>query len=167
MVSAGETAPPACYTALMWNQLPIEERLRLQSDIDPDGCWTMRKIKMHGYAEIMFEGRRQRAHRVSFMIHKGDIPAGLMVCHTCNNPPCWRPEHLFLGTNKMNQDHAYATGLMKRGEDHPSAKLTQAQADDIRKLFGSGSYTKTQLSEMFNINRERVWRILKDEIYVG
>lgn len=80
-----------------------------------DGCWEWiaRSKTRSGYGRLEFGGVRQLAHRVSWKMHFGDIPTGLFVCHTCDNPPCVRPDHLWLGTNRDNIMDAEAKGRMR------------------------------------------------------
>ena len=74
-----------------------------------NGCWTWTASKNpHGYGQIRLSGKLTLAHRVSWTIHNGVIPEGLFVLHICDNPPCVRPDHLFLGTQKDNIRDAVA-----------------------------------------------------------
>lgn len=79
---------------------------------DPEGCWewTGATIGHMGYGWMRFDGRSQLAHRVSWLVYQGEIPDGMQVMHTCDNPVCVRPDHLCLGTNADNQADMVAKG---------------------------------------------------------
>lgn len=75
---------------------------------NPEGCWGWRAYKdPNGYGQMSVMGKLQRAHRISYTLHYGVIPKGMMVCHKCDNPECTNPDHLFLGTNADNMRDAY------------------------------------------------------------
>ena len=83
-----------------------------KSIIRDDGCWSWRKVPLNtGYATV-YAGKKNilTAHRVSWMIHKGEIPKGMQVLHKCDNRICTNPEHLFLGTQKDNVDDMIKKG---------------------------------------------------------
>ena len=68
-----------------------------------DGCWKWLGAKdLYGYGRFLFNGNNTQAHRIAWIIVNGDIPEGLHVLHTCDNPPRTNPAHLWLGTNKDN-----------------------------------------------------------------
>jgi hypothetical protein len=76
-----------------------------------DGCWLWTgAIGGSGYGLLGVENRNVPAHRLSWQIHNGPIPDGLLVCHTCDNPPCVNPAHLWLGTNLDNARDKMAKG---------------------------------------------------------
>lgn len=78
-----------------------------------DDCWLWRATRFpKGYGQIKIKGRRRLAHRVAWELTNGPIPDGLQVCHHCDNPPCVRPDHLFLGTQSDNIQDAVSKGRM-------------------------------------------------------
>jgi hypothetical protein len=83
-------------------QGPAEERF--WRNVDKTGeCWTWTGGRaIDGYGSFYADGAGIAAHRFSYQLHNGPIPAGLVICHRCDNPPCVRPDHLFLGTQLDN-----------------------------------------------------------------
>lgn len=72
-----------------------------------------------------------KAHRLAWAMHNGADPAGMVVMHTCDNPPCVNPEHLVLGTHVQNQIDKVQKGRHCHGENHGAAKLNAMQVDAI------------------------------------
>lgn len=83
------------------------------------GCWLWEGATIRsGYGRHNINGVQMGAHRASWIIHNGDIPDGMHVCHKCDTPPCVNPDHLFLGTHadNMRDMQAKERGLFKK--DH-------------------------------------------------
>lgn len=87
------------------------ERIWSRSSKNERGCWVWNgSVNTKGYGQVSVRNKRWGLHRLSYTWHKGPIPAGLQVCHECDNPRCWNPDHLWIGTNRENQDDAHAKG---------------------------------------------------------
>jgi hypothetical protein len=132
-----------------------------------DGCWwwTAGKFK-NGYGSIYggeHRGHYRKAHRVSWEIHYGAIPDNLCVLHKCDNPPCVRPDHLFLGTQKDNvQDMFFKErDNHAQGEHVNTAKLTTAQVVEIRERYIPRKLSMKRLSREYGVGKSTIFCILK------
>lgn len=76
-----------------------------------DGCWNWIGGKNHkGYGRILIQGGSHAAHRIAYFLEFGQWPGELLVCHSCDNPSCVNPAHLWLGTPQQNMDDMVAKG---------------------------------------------------------
>lgn len=163
----------------------IEERFWAKVDRrGPDECWewTGHRLKA-GYGRFGSSGRfpcGQSTHRIAWHVSIGAIPAGLMVCHRCDNPPCCNPAHLFLGmaadnTHDMLNKRRCPTGenhysrtkpeLVIRGDRHylrknpervfgsanPFAKLDEDAVSSIKSELVSGR-SQSAVARQFNVS---------------
>jgi len=119
-----------------------EDRFWLKVDRrGKDECWNwIGGIGSKGYGVFTLNGKPISAHRFSYQLKTGDLPKDLLICHTCDNPKCVNPSHLFSGTNADNARDKTAKhrNNSPKGERHGRSKLTESQVIEIRQL------TKTQ-----------------------
>lgn len=126
-------------------------------------CWIWTgSTHRQGYGRIGFRGNRAAyAHRVAWILTNGEIPSGMVVCHSCDNPPCVNPAHLFLGTQRENMLDAKRKGRLlgngRKGSDNNKSRLTEAQA--ARAKFGSEKLTP--LAREFGVSYQALHEIRK------
>jgi len=113
------------------------------------GCWLWTEaLNGAGYGVANVSNKVERAHRLSFLAFKGSIPDGMYICHSCDEPSCVNPDHLFAGTPKQNMDDMRAKGRQvlgeRRGQRNGSAKITDAQAVEIYKATDSNMVLAAQ-----------------------
>jgi hypothetical protein len=104
---------------------PIHERLLSRVVWGASDCWHYCGGRSaFGYGRIMFDGLGRYAHRISYELFVGPIPHGLFVLHTCDNPSCVNPEHLWLGNNTDNRRDCLAKGRANapKGDNHWSQR---------------------------------------------
>lgn len=144
----GKYCSPACRNSA--RALPIEERFWSKVAKSEDGCWEWQgRPDKDGYGHIgAIDGREVKAHRLSYEMAYGPIPEGMLVCHSCDNPPCVRPDHLFLGTSQQNTADMIAKGRMSL----PGAKITAETVRAIRDRYAMGNVTMRVLAEEFGVS---------------
>lgn len=162
---------------------PQEEALFWSHVEKSETCWLWMANRNRGYGRAKLRRRSIFAHRVAWVIAHGPIPDGLCVLHHCDNPPCVRPDHLWLGTDLDNQRDRWAKGRgitpeqfaairHPRGDDHPRrkhpelwparshSKLTENQVRSIRAEYAAGGVTQQALADRYGVYQTLISQII-------
>lgn len=136
----------------------VDPKIRLQSKIDiaESGCWNIKgATNQSGYGLFYFRDQQMLAHRASWILFKGEIPIGMYVLHACDNPRCCNPDHLFLGTNKDNMQDMMQKGRGNkvRGSKIGTAKLTEPQVAEIKRMLATSQLSQQSIAEIFNVSQ--------------
>ena len=136
----------------------LEARLFYGTDF-PDNlwdCWEWKRWSIKpGYGRMQVKDKMVMTHRLSYELYIGPIPVGLDVLHRCDNPPCWNPFHLWLGTDLDNSRDCVAKGRNVRGEAVNLHKLTDADIRAIR----ADPRTTLELGPLFGVHPSQISRI--------
>lgn len=112
----------------------LYERFHSRVVVMSSGCWSWSGARnKQGYGHIgIAASKNAKAHRVSYEIHFGKIPNGALVCHSCDNPWCVNPMHLFLGSHQVNMADRGEKGRTATGERNGKSKITREIAAYIK-----------------------------------
>ena len=128
-------------------------------------CWEwIKSLNTGGYGKIKINGKTYRSHRIVYELTFGKIPDGLLVCHKCDNPPCCRPSHLFLGSHSDNRKDAQNKNRVAYGERCLLSKLTKKDVQKMRKV--SSGKSLRELATMFGTCRSNVHAIIHNKTWV-
>lgn len=152
-----------------------ELRMRLEASsvkIPECGCWIWnRGVDKDGYGQAARRHKNIRAHRLSWLLHRGPLEDGKVIMHLCDVPACVNPYHLeqvdpiVNNNDKMAKNrHRVISGehhylrrnpFSRNGDRSSRSKVTEIQALEIRARFAQGEFQKTLASE-FGITRSAV-----------
>lgn len=152
---------------------PLADRLARMAVADErTGCINWTGTKSNGYGKMIVgsrtDGTRKTrgAHQVAYEVHKGPIPDGMEICHSCDNRACINPKHLFVGTRQDNVDDREAKGRNKvrRGSENTSSKLTESLVQSIRAAKAAGE-TTVSIAKKFGMHRCSIRRAISGQTW--
>jgi hypothetical protein len=136
-----------------------------------DSCWIWTAAtRGPGYGAFRVgsarDGTRRTvpAHRYMYELINGSVSSDLQVCHRCDNPPCVRPDHLFLGTNADNIADKVAKGRAPCGMSSPNHRLTDADVIGIRRACEAGDCQR-KVAARFGVCQRTVSRVVRRELW--
>ena len=155
-------------------QLTEQQLKRFDAKIDrspgfgPNGnCWvwtgTRSPSGYGGFGSPKYG--KYGAHRIAYMLAFGDDPGPLFVLHRCDNPPCVRPEHLFVGTPLDNMRDAVSKNRQARGERVGLSKLTAAHVATIREQYVPHVVSASHLATKFSVSKKTILLIVHDRTW--
>lgn len=129
-----------------------------------NGCWVYSgNTTRDGYGRLRFHGKKILAHRLAYMFSFGNIPRNKLILHSCDNPPCVNPKHLFVGTQSDNMADMRQKGRRLgayNGEINKNSKLTGDIVSTIRRLFGDGLMNQPQLANRYNVSQPAISAVI-------
>lgn len=144
--------------------------------LGPKGdCWEWTGLRHdYGYGVTSYYGRKMGTHQISYVMHKGEIPKGMHVCHECDNPPCVNPAHLWLGTQTENMKDMYSKGRgaksekrARPGTKNHAAKITESDVlairNDPRILAEIAKTYGISIATTHSIKSGKTWKHVKEE----
>lgn len=147
----------AALTARLFNNCVLSE----------SGCIEWQGCLIRGYGQIRVRKPSNKlflTHRLSWILKNGEIPEGMDVCHTCDNPKCINSDHLFIGTRSENMKDMVSKGRQgnTRGEKSGMAKLDTNSIVEIKRLCASG-VTQAVVASMYSVHPSHVSRIVSSK----
>ncbi len=139
----------------------IKQRLTSRGQTENDAeCWNYTgSLTGNGYGHMSYEGRAEYTHRISAIVHLDfDPKSGLFVLHSCDNPACWNPSHLVIGTQKENMGEAAAKGRMG------GKKLTPTQVGEIKYLLAQG-HAYSEIAPRYGVSTTAIGQIARGQTW--
>jgi len=154
----------------MFKDKPTEQQIKrfwkYVNKKEKNDCWEWIGTKdVYGYGIYSIKSVLYKAHRASYYFENGHIDKNLICCHSCDNPSCVNPHHLWLGTQKQNildrgKKNRTVTGHLY-GEDNPSSKLKKEDVLWIRDNYNPKIWSTRKLAKKYNVCQTKIRQILK------
>jgi len=132
----------------------------------PDDCWPWKLSLGHnGYGQPGTVEQRaiaSTAHRVAYILENGPIADDLKICHSCDNPSCCNPKHLWAGTNKENMQDCSTKGRTRTGSNNGFSSLTDEQAAEVRNSRGT---LQKDLAAKYGVSLSTISKVVRGVHY--
>lgn len=123
-----------------------------------NGCWEYQGLQHpFGYGRFTNKGRTYLAHRLSFILHNGEITSKDILLHACDNPKCVNPNHLSVGTRSLNAQDRTQKGRSVRGEQISNSRFTDQDILAIR----SSTDSISKIAKQYQTGYGHIWAIRK------
>jgi hypothetical protein len=140
---------------------PITDIERFEESFEKTpGCWLWDKPQRKGYGTFMIAHQSMPSSRASWILYRGEIPDDLCVCHSCDNPQCVNPDHLFLGTYADNSADMVEKDRQAKGVQNGNSRLTESKVIEIRTLDANGAMSRRSIGRMFGVSGVTVKNIV-------
>jgi hypothetical protein len=160
-----------------WRSDLAERFARFVSPEPMSGCWLWtgkiaagrapgKNVQRHAYGHFWLEGKTVQAHRVAFMLSNGTIPEGGVVAHSCDNPSCVNPGHLFLTTSLRN-----SLDMKSKGRSHKPAlgekavKLSPSEAKHIKDVLIPSRVKQRDIADIHGVSQTLISRIKRGLVW--
>jgi predicted XRE-type DNA-binding protein len=142
---------------LRWQKNPPEKRFwEKVNKRGPNDCWLWTGATAgRGYGFLRIKGKRVQVTKFAHELFKGPVPKGMMVCHTCDNPPCVNPAHLFAGTSLDNVRDCIEKG-------RAAANASRLRAKDIPRIrvLDSMGETQREIARLYGVDQSTISHVL-------
>ncbi|HNZ67149.1 MAG TPA: HNH endonuclease signature motif containing protein [Planctomycetota bacterium] len=133
-----------------------------------DECWEWTACKnKYNYGQFQINYKMYLSHRISWILENGDIPENYCICHSCDNPLCCNPNHLFLGTHKDNIADRDKKGrqAIRNGIKNGRHILTEKEVLEIRQKYIPYKYSQQKLADEYGVCNQLVSCIINNKIW--
>lgn len=141
-----------------------KDLVRFWDKVDVRGgndCWEWQASCFRGgHGQFGLGQRKVGAHRFAYTQVFGGIPAGMHICHTCDNRKCLNPNHLFAGSNADNMADRNKKGRAARGPQNGRAKLTEADVISIRDGYATGLASHRSLAREYGVGHRTIGSVV-------
>lgn len=129
------------------------------------GCWEWTgRVDKDGYGRTTWAGRPWGVHRLSFSLFCGTLIDGRCVCHSCDNPKCCNPVHLFIGSDADNAADRDRKGRGPRGRKNHFAKTNEDKVREVKLLLAQG-VNQTETARRCGLSRNTVHFIARGKAW--
>ncbi len=135
-----------------------------------NGCWLFRNNAADYGSMRSDDGKNVTAHRFSYELHKGQIPRGMYVCHTCDVRGCVNPDHLYVGTHEDNVrdivERKRHRSDRKMAAEASRRSLNPERAEALKADYSNG-FTQAQLAKKYGVSQSTVSATIRGVVNTG